>query len=86
MRSMGVYNRIQCDVPCPICNSELNWLSKYLVYDGFVLENLLETIELRDTMHGEMYTSCKQCGTWLEAEIIDGKGRITVMTPKVDAA
>jgi len=52
------------------------------VFDGFVLENLLETIQLRDTMQGEMYAACRQCGAWLEVEITDGKGKITVVTPK----
>jgi len=56
------------------------------VFDGFVLANLLETIELRDTMQGEMYATCKHCGTWLEAKIIDGKEKITVVTPKNNAS
>jgi len=79
---MGVYNLIQSDLVCPLCTSSVEWLSKYLVFDGFVLENLLETIQLRDTMQGEMYAACRQCGAWLEVEITDGKGKITVVTPK----
>ena len=83
---MGVYNRIQTDLVCPICDSKVAWLSKYLVFDGFVLDNLLETIELRDTMHSEMYAACHQCGRWLEAEIAGGKGKITVVTPRNNAS
>lgn len=79
---MGAYNRIQSDIHCPNCHCTLEWLSKYLVYDGFLLENVLDTMTLRDKMYGHMYTSCKQCNIWIEAEIENGKERITAVNPK----
>jgi hypothetical protein len=81
MRIMGIFNTIKSDLKCPICKSELEWQSKFLEYDGLPIDTAMITIELRQTMNGEMHTSCDTCKTWLETEIKNGKAIIVLQEP-----
>ncbi len=70
---MGVYNVIKSKMKCPKCESKVEWQSKYLTYDGHVIENLLQDIVLTEHMAGEMHTSCSKCKALLEVTIVKGK-------------
>ncbi len=70
---MGVYNVIDTKTLCPKCHKPVEWQSKHLIYDGFVLANLLENIVLNERMEGEMHTFCDKCKTGFDADIINGQ-------------
>ena len=70
---MGMYNTIKTKKPCPKCGAEVEWQSKYLTCDGYVLDNLLQKIVLNEHMDGEIHTYCDVCGTYVEITIQKGK-------------
>ena len=70
---MGAFNTILCDQTCPACRARVEWQSKKLDYDGLILANAMQVIELRPGMDGEMYAHCEACGTWIDATIRQGR-------------
>lgn len=66
---MGVFNIITSKRTCPQCHAKVEWQSKYITYDGFVLENLLQNIRLNNHIDGEMHTFCDKCKSAFEIEI-----------------
>lgn len=70
---MGLYNVIRSGQGCPKCGAAVEWQSKELEYSGLLLANVMETIELRPGMDGEMHAVCDVCRVWLDAGIHDGR-------------
>lgn len=70
---MGMFNIIKTKLRCPICGAKVEWQSKYLTYDTFVLENLLREISLSKHMSGEMHTYCEKCQKSTEITIKKGE-------------
>ena len=73
---MGIYNIIKTNRKCPRCNEKIDeWQSKYLTYDGYVLEKLLKEIKLNEHMDGEIHALCDNCKAFLEVTIVKGKDK-----------
>lgn len=70
---MGVFNRILSGQACPRCGALVEWQSKELRYSGLLLDNVMDTIDLRPEMDGEMHAVCDGCKVWIDAEIADGR-------------
>lgn len=70
---MGMYNMIKTKKKCPTCEEKVEWQSKYLIYDGFVLDNLLQEIILNKHVDGEMHAYCENCKVFVEVTIVKGK-------------
>lgn len=68
-----MFNVIKSKLKCPKCHETVEWQSKYLTYDGYVLENLLQDITLNKHMDGEMHTFCDSCKTAVDVDIKKGK-------------
>lgn len=70
---MGAYNTIRCAQTCPNCHAPVEWQSKRLAYDGLLLANAMQVIELRPQMEGEMHAYCAACQIWTDATIHQGE-------------
>jgi hypothetical protein len=70
---MGAFNTIRSDRTCPTCQSPVEWQSKRLEYDGLIVANAMQVIELKPQMDGEMHAYCAACKTWTDATIKQGK-------------
>jgi hypothetical protein len=70
---MGAFNTIRSDQLCPNCQSQVEWQSKRLEYDGLLIANAMQVIELKPTMDSEMHAFCDRCKTWTDATIEQGK-------------
>lgn len=70
---MGLFNTVTSSIRCPTCDGALEWQSKHLTYDGFLLADVMETIPLSEHVSGEMHTSCDACQMWYDVEIHNGK-------------
>ncbi len=70
---MGLYNTILSDIRCPNCNQRLEWQSKRITYDGYLLANAMQTIPLTQHISGEIHTSCDECRIFYEVEISTGE-------------
>lgn len=70
---MGLYDIIESTIRCPNCDQPLEWQSKYVTYDGFLLDNVNQTIPLTHHVNGEMHALCDRCRIFYEADIVDGK-------------
>lgn len=70
---MGIYNTIHTEQTCPNCSAPVEWQSKHLDYDGLVLANAMQQIELKPQVEGEMHAHCDACKTWTDATIQQGK-------------
>ncbi len=83
---MGVFNIIRSEQTCPNCHAPVQWQSKSLEYDGLILANVMQVIELRPQMDGEMHAYCDACKTWTDATIQQGKVgelKTSTVTPPV---
>lgn len=69
---MGLYNIIRSELTCPGCHAPVEWQSKELDYDGLIIAEAMQVIELRPLMDGEMHTSCRKCKTLTRAIIRNG--------------
>ena len=69
---MGVFNHIETDRPCPTCKQPLEWQSKHLTYDGYLLANAMQVVSLSERVSGEMHTFCDTCKTFYDVEIAGG--------------
>jgi len=74
---MGVFNTIKSSIKCPKCGNTVEWQSKRLVYDGFLVANAMQTLTLNEKMDGEMHTYCDKCKTGFDVTITKGKEEIT---------
>ena len=70
---MGMYNVLQSNMVCPQCQGKVEWQSKHLTYDGFVLDNLLQDIPLSEHLDGEMHTWCDHCNAFTNVTIEQGE-------------
>ncbi len=70
---MGVYNVIKNKTKCPKCQSPVEWQSKRLEYDGFLLANVMQGIKLNERMDGEMHTFCDRCKLGFDVTIEKGE-------------
>lgn len=72
---MGMFNIIKTKKGCPSCGRGVEWQSKHLTYDGFVLDNLLQEVKLNKHVDGEMHTYCEKCGSSVEVTIKKGEDK-----------
>ena len=70
---MGAYNTIRSPLRCPRCGGSVEWQSKYLLYDGYVLANVMQEVDLTKNVDGEMHSTCPKCRLGLDAEIESGQ-------------
>lgn len=70
---MGAFNTIYTKQACPNCHAPVEWQSKELEYDGLIIANAMQVIELRPQMEGRMHAYCDACKTWTDATIHRGK-------------
>ena len=70
---MGLFNNVPSKMPCSECPAPVEWQSKSLAYKGFLLANVMHTIPLDENVDGEMYTSCSNCGAFIDADIEHGE-------------
>ena len=71
--AMGVYNIVNRAARCPKCGGAVEWQSKYLVYDGYVLANAMQEVALAENVDGEMHATCRACWLCLEATVSKGQ-------------
>jgi len=70
---MGVYNIVNCAARCPKCGGAVEWQSKCLLYDGYLLANAMQEVSLTKNVDGETHTTCPACRLFLEARISKGQ-------------
>jgi len=70
---MGMFNVIKTDTACPTCQRPLQWQSKSITYDGYLLENAAQSVQLTERISGEMHSLCDSCRTWYDLEITNGR-------------
>lgn len=72
---MGMYDYINYEAPCPKCGEVIkDWQSK----DGLCTLEKLEPYQVDN-----FYTSCRKCGTWIDAEV---KKEVKVIVKKLEIA
>lgn len=76
---MSAFNYVKGSYKTPCCSNEQSgWQSKsaYITMPSnhtYFVSPLMESLYLEDLSEGEMHTSCKICGHFIEYVIKDGK-------------
>lgn len=76
---MGMFNYVTGSHKTPCCqNSQTGWQSKYGEIKGasgkvYVVESILEKINIKDFYRGEIHTTCDKCDRFIEHKIKNGK-------------
>ena len=76
---MGAFNRVIGSYKTPCClHEQSDWQSKraYITMPSghnYLVQPLMEDLYIEDLSEGEMHTSCKVCGHFIEYIVEDGE-------------